>query len=112
MLGLEGCISGNAPAGQVPRGGEDGPCAQLARSKPVKVVFGPGTFLNEAVGQIQDEFSARVQGARRAGRARGHGGAGAGPRAGQEPGAGRRLGEQAKQLVLAEFAQERHRSSR
>ena len=58
VQGLEGCISGNAPAGQVPPGGKDGPCAQLARSKPAKVVFGPGTFLNEAIGQIQDQFSA------------------------------------------------------
>src|SRR4051812_30112850 len=56
VLGLEGCISGNLPAGQTPRGGRSGPCAQLARTKPVKVVFGPGTFLNEAVGQIQDEL--------------------------------------------------------
>ena len=29
-------------------GGANGPCGQLTRSKAVKVVFGPGTFLNEA----------------------------------------------------------------
>src|SRR4051794_28614213 len=59
VLALEGCLSGNAPKGQTPRGGGNGPCARLARAKRVKVVFGPGTFLNEAVGQIQDQFSAQ-----------------------------------------------------
>ena len=65
VLGLEGCLSGNVPAGATPRGGRDGPCAQLARDKPVKVVFGPGTFLNESVRQIADEFSAPDARARR-----------------------------------------------
>jgi hypothetical protein len=58
VQGLEGCISGNLPKGQKPPGGAAGPCARLARNKPAKVVFGPGTFLNEAVGQIQDQFAA------------------------------------------------------
>ncbi len=58
VLGLEGCLSGNVPAGRTPRGGPGGPCARLAATKPAKVVFGPGTFLNEAVGQISDQFNA------------------------------------------------------
>ena len=62
---LEGCISGNAPKDRVPPGGKDGPCAQLARTKPAKVVFGPGTFLNEAIGQIQDQFAAETKAAER-----------------------------------------------
>src|SRR5687767_8873992 len=33
LLGLEGCISGNVPAGVTPRGGRDGPCARLGREK-------------------------------------------------------------------------------
>src|SRR3954454_22996685 len=56
VLGLEGCIGGNVPSGVTPRGGRQGPCAQLARTHPVKIVFGPGTFINESVGQIDDEF--------------------------------------------------------
>src|SRR3712207_3433145 len=40
LLGLEGCISGNIPANVTPRGGREGPCAQLGRTKPAKVVFG------------------------------------------------------------------------
>ena len=104
VQGLEGCISGNAPAGQVPPGGKDGPCAQLARSKPAKVVFGPGTFLNEAIGQIQDEFSAQSK-ARDAQAGRAATAARALARAQHKtPAQVRRYGEQAKQLVLAEFA--------
>ena len=104
VQGLEGCISGNAPKGAVPPGGKDGPCAQLAASKPAKVVFGPGTFLNEAIGQIQDEFkaesTARAAQAKRAAIA-----ARALARAQHKsPAQVRRYGEQAKQLVEAEFA--------
>jgi hydrophobe/amphiphile efflux-3 (HAE3) family protein len=104
VQGLEGCISGNAPKGQVPPGGKDGPCAQLAREKPAKVVFGPGTFLNEAIGQIQDQFNAestaRAAQAKRAAIA-----ARALARAQHKsPAQVRRYGEQAKQLVEAEFA--------
>ncbi len=58
VLGLEGCLAGNVPAGQQPAGGASGPCARLAATKPAKVVFGPGTFLNEAVGQISDQLAA------------------------------------------------------
>ena len=59
LVGLEGCIAGNVPRGQQPIGGTKGPCAEFARlrPKPVQVVYGAGTFLNEAVRQIQDEFT-------------------------------------------------------
>lgn len=67
VLGLEGCIAGNVPAGATPPGGANGPCAQLARTKPVKVVFGPGTFIAEAVRQLAGGFARRVaENARRA----------------------------------------------
>jgi hydrophobe/amphiphile efflux-3 (HAE3) family protein len=59
VVGLEGCISGNLPKGVEPRGGPSGPCARLARTKPVRVVFGPGTFINESVTQISDEFASQ-----------------------------------------------------
>jgi uncharacterized protein len=49
LVGLEGCLSGNLPkAALAEEGGTNGPCGQLTRDKEVKVVFGPGTFLNEA----------------------------------------------------------------
>jgi hydrophobe/amphiphile efflux-3 (HAE3) family protein len=60
LVGLEGCIAGNVPAGVTPRGGARGPCGQLARTKPVKVVFGPGTFVNEAVRQLGGGFAQRL----------------------------------------------------
>ena len=61
VLGLEGCIAGNLPAGATPPGGAAGPCGRLARAKPVKVVFGPGTFINEAARQLGSGFARRVQ---------------------------------------------------
>jgi uncharacterized protein len=61
VLTLEGCLSGNVPPGGTPRGGPSGPCARLAVSRPAQVVLGPGTFINESVGQIQDEIVRRQQ---------------------------------------------------
>ncbi len=61
VLGLEGCLSGNRPADATPPGGVDSPCGRLAALKPVQVVYGPGTFVNESVSQIADEFNARSQ---------------------------------------------------
>ena len=47
LVGLEGCLSGNVPAAALgAEGGANGPCGQLARAHTVKVVFGPGTFIN------------------------------------------------------------------
>ncbi len=88
VLGLEGCIAGNVPPGVTPRGGANGPCVRLAASKPVKVVFGPGTFIAEAVRQLSGGFARRVaenerraaaaaRAARRAARRRGLGAAAA-----------------------------------
>src|SRR5215216_3414149 len=60
LLGLEGCLSGNKPADQPAPGGAGSPCAEFARTKPVKVVYGPGTFINSAVGEINDQFAAQL----------------------------------------------------
>jgi hydrophobe/amphiphile efflux-3 (HAE3) family protein len=61
LLGLEGCLSGNVPVSALAaEGGVDGPCGQLARAKTVKVVFGPGTFLNEAAEQIDKLLSSET----------------------------------------------------
>ncbi len=54
LLRLEGCLSGKVPKGAKPI---PGPCAELARSRPVEFVAGPGTFLNEAVIQIDRQLS-------------------------------------------------------
>jgi hydrophobe/amphiphile efflux-3 (HAE3) family protein len=58
LAGLEGCLAGNVPAVALPtEGGVNGPCGQLARMKTVKVVFGPGTFINEAANQIDEQLT-------------------------------------------------------
>ncbi len=63
LLGLEGCLAGKVPTAGLPReGGVNGPCAQLDRLGTVKVVIGPGTFVNEAVEQIDGMLS--TQGSR------------------------------------------------
>jgi uncharacterized protein len=57
LVGLEGCLSGNVPASALgSEGGAGGPCGQLARARTVKVVFGPGTFVNEAANQINEQL--------------------------------------------------------
>ncbi|HEX4838144.1 MAG TPA: MMPL family transporter [Solirubrobacteraceae bacterium] len=60
LVGLEGCLSGNVPASALTQeGGAGGPCGRLARAKAVKVVFGPGTFLNEAAFQIDRTLASK-----------------------------------------------------
>src|SRR5689334_12919371 len=61
LLGLEGCLSGNLPAGKVAAGGPRSPCAALARTSPVQVVYGPGTFINSAVDEVQKGFQQQIQ---------------------------------------------------
>ncbi len=62
LAGLEGCLSGNVPVNALPaEGGQSGPCAELARARSVKVVFGPGTFVNEAATQINEQLAAQTQ---------------------------------------------------
>jgi uncharacterized protein len=60
---LEACLGGQVveknqsmeaftpvkPGSQPPYGGWSSPCGQLMKHKPVEVVYGPGTFLNQAV---------------------------------------------------------------
>src|SRR3954452_5992594 len=65
VLGLEGCIGGNVPSGVTPRGGRNGPCAQLGRTHPVKIVFGPGSLVNQGVAPDHDQFVRQQQQARR-----------------------------------------------
>lgn len=58
---LEGCLGGNVPRGARPYGGADSPCAGLAKLRPVKLVYGPGTFLNESVRAVQTAVTAQLQ---------------------------------------------------
>ncbi|MDP9386245.1 MAG: MMPL family transporter, partial [Actinomycetota bacterium] len=60
LIGLEGCIGGNKPADLKAPGGPGSPCDRFAKTKPVQVVYGPGTFINAAVGEIQQQLQVRV----------------------------------------------------
>jgi predicted RND superfamily exporter protein len=106
LLGLEGCLSGNVPAGAVPPGGVSGPCAQLGAARPVRVVYGPGTFINSSVEELTKQLQGRTreraaqadrarEAAVRLARSKGYSAAEA-----------RRFGSQAEKLVYAQFAQE------
>ncbi|HEV7400988.1 MAG TPA: MMPL family transporter [Solirubrobacterales bacterium] len=53
LLRLEGCLSGKVPKGAKPI---PGPCTELAEMHPVQFLAGPGTFLNEAVIQIDEQL--------------------------------------------------------
>ncbi|HEV7494009.1 efflux RND transporter permease subunit [Baekduia sp.] len=62
LIALEGCLGGNVPKGATPVGGWSGPCGRLGKTKPAKVVFGPGTFINESVRQIGDQYNSQLAG--------------------------------------------------
>jgi hydrophobe/amphiphile efflux-3 (HAE3) family protein len=61
LLELEGCLSGNAPAKALAT--LPPVCKQIADLHPSRVVFGPATFLNQAVVQIQSVLSSQIQSA-------------------------------------------------
>jgi predicted RND superfamily exporter protein len=62
LVGLEGCLSGNVPAKALAgEGGPNGPCGQLAKARTVKVVFGPGTFINESAERIDELLSVETK---------------------------------------------------
>jgi hydrophobe/amphiphile efflux-3 (HAE3) family protein len=61
LIALEGCLGGNPPATAKIPGGRDGPCGRLAATKPAKVVFGPGTFINESVLQIGEQYDTQLK---------------------------------------------------
>ena len=62
LVGLEGCLSGNVPAAALAsEGGTAGPCGQLARARTVKVVFGPGTFINESASRIDEQLTLQTR---------------------------------------------------
>src|SRR5947209_18222382 len=77
---LEACLAGQyvvpsqqlqsfqpaPPGAHAPYGGWNSPCGKLMKTKPVQVVYGPGTFLNRAVAAVNTETRALLQGAQQA----------------------------------------------
>ncbi len=107
LVGLEGCLSGNVPTNALgAEGGPNGPCGQLVKAKTVKAVLGPGTFVNEAAEQIDEQLTTQTKQAEtqahtaqrvvtRAALARGHSAAEA-----------QTLGEQASSITMKRFQEE------
>ncbi len=76
---LEACLAGKvvvqnlqlgaytaAPPGSPPYGGPNSPCGKLMRYKPVKAVYGPATFLNQAVAAVNQLILSMSHGAQQA----------------------------------------------
>lgn len=77
---LEACLAGQyvvpsqqlqsfqpaPPGAHAPYGGWRSPCGKLMKTKPVQVVYGPGTFLNRAVAAVNTQTRALLQGAQQA----------------------------------------------
>jgi hydrophobe/amphiphile efflux-3 (HAE3) family protein len=106
VLALEGCIAGNAPAGATLPGGPRGPCARLARSRRVKFVLGPGTFVNTAARELRAGYDRRVLRARVLADAAEATARNRARRDGLGRAAAARRGAQARQAELARFTDE------
>lgn len=104
LISLEGCLSGNVP----PEGLRTLPraCSQLAELKPARVVYGPGTFVNTAVGQLQDGFAQQTQAAQQRATEAGRAARRASRERGDPPATQRRLQRQAEDLAQQQFVQE------
>jgi uncharacterized protein len=107
LLGLEGCLSGRVPPqGLAREGGRNGPCARLARLGAVKVAVGPGTFVNEAAEEIDEQLAGgRRQSETRAAQAKRTVSSAALAR-GLSSAQASRLGEEAREATLSAYAAE------
>ncbi len=104
LVGLEGCLSGNVPASALAsEGGPSGPCGQLARAKTIKVVFGPGTFINEAANQIDEQLAAETQQAEAQAKQAEHVVSRAALARGLSASQARTLGQQASKITIGRF---------
>src|SRR4051794_18385941 len=62
LLVLEGCLWGRVPKGaEASLKEKPKACQELAAQKPVKIVYGPGTFVNTAANQISQGYLAKQQ---------------------------------------------------
>jgi predicted RND superfamily exporter protein len=104
LVGLEGCLSGNVPVAALAReGGVNGPCGKLAHGHPVKVVFGPGTFVNEAADQIDEQLASQSKQAEAQAKQAEHAVTQAALKRGLSAEEARTLGKQAGKITTARF---------
>jgi hydrophobe/amphiphile efflux-3 (HAE3) family protein len=104
LLRLEGCLSGNVPEDGLARLPEV--CGWFAEHQPAKVVYGPGTFVNTAAGQIAEGFSAKQAAKAREAEAAAEAARRLSKRRGDPPAEQERLARQARSLVFAQFTEE------
>jgi uncharacterized protein len=104
LVGLEGCLSGNVPVAAFAReGGVNGPCGRLAHGHPVKVVFGPGTFVNEAADQIDEQLASQSKQAEAQAKQAERAVTQAALKRGLSAAEARTLGRQARKITTARF---------
>ncbi len=103
LIGLEGCLSGKVPRAALPaEGGVGGPCGKLVRLHTVKVVFGPGTFLNEAASQLSRQLVIQNKASEARARAAEQSIYKQAIRSGLSAGKAHELGQAARRVTLAE----------
>jgi predicted RND superfamily exporter protein len=104
LVGLEGCLSGNVPVKALAQeGGVNGPCGKLAHGHPVKVVFGPGTFVNEAANQIDEQLASQSKQAEAQAKQAERAVTQAALKRGLSAAEARTLGQQARKITTARF---------
>jgi hydrophobe/amphiphile efflux-3 (HAE3) family protein len=103
LIRLEGCLSGNVPDNKQGLGSLPPVCRQIAELHPAKVVYGPGTFINTAVNQINAELTRRGEAATVHARQAAEVARRLSKRRGDPPAEQRRLAESAARAVQAKF---------
>ena len=103
LIRLEGCLSGNVPDNKQGLGSLPPVCRQIAELHPAKVVYGPGTFINTAVNQINAELMRRGEAATAQARQAASVARRLSKRRGDPPAEQRRLAESAARAVQAKF---------
>ena len=106
LLRLEGCLGGNVPDNKRGLGSLPPVCRKIAELKPAKVVYGPATFINTAVGQIRDQFVQRQQAAATQAQQASEAARKLSKRRGDPPSEQRRLAQAASDAVQAQFTNE------
>src|SRR3954453_14818573 len=104
LLQLEGCLAGNVPK----QGLKDLPpvCTTLAEKHPVKVVYGPGTFVNTAAGEVLDGLDARKKAKAREAQQAANAARIPAQKKGYSKAGQERLAQEASSLVYAQFTRD------
>ena len=106
VLRLEGCLGGNVPDNKKGLGSLPPVCRKIADLKPAKVVYGPATFINTAVGQIQDQLAKKQQTAATQAQQAAEAARKLSKRRGDPPSEQQRLAKAAADAVQAQFINE------